>query len=151
MRKILTSTILAALMTIPAAASPKTDVMESVHHWLTAFNQGDTATFVSGCADEADIVDEFPPYEWHGAGACSQWMKDYSASNQKAGITGGKVTLGVPRHVVVTGDRAYVVLPATFSFKLKSEMVNETGSMLTLVLQKGSSGWRIVASTWSQH
>lgn len=151
MRMILITTALTALMTIPAAASPKADVMASVHQWITAFNKGDTTSFIADCADDAAIVDEFAPYEWHGAGACSHWMNDYAAYQQKNGTSDGKVRLGVPHHVIITGDRAYVIVPASFFFKQKGKMVSETGSMLTLVLHNGASGWRIVASTWSQH
>ena len=60
------------------------------------------------CADQAFIIDEFPPHEWHGAGACAKWMDDYDADAKKNGITDGIVTLGVPLHVDVTADRAYV-------------------------------------------
>ena len=61
------------------------------------------------------------------------------------------VVLGKPRHVDVTGDLAYVVVPANYRFKQKGKAVAEIGSMLTIVLQKGPAGWRMTAWTWTKH
>ena len=67
----------------------------------------------------------------------------------KNGITDGFVTLGRPRHIDITGDRAYVVVPADYTYKKDGKAVKETGSMFTLVLQKGSAGWRLVGWSWA--
>ena len=87
---------------------------------------------------------------WHGAGACSNWANDFDADAKKNGITDGIVTLGNPRHVDITADRAYVVVPANYTFKQKGKLVKETGSMLTLVLQRGAAGWRITGWAWTK-
>ena len=29
--------------------------------------------------EQTSIVDEFPPHEWHGPGACATWAKDFDA------------------------------------------------------------------------
>lgn len=151
MRRIWIVMALAALVAMPAAASETSDVMATVRRFTQAFNQGDTKTAVAACANETYIIDEFPPHEWHGAGACSRWISAYDADARKNGITDGKVTLGAPRHVNVTGDRAYIVVPASYDYKQKGKPVRETGSTLTLVLQKSPSGWRILAWAWTEH
>src|SRR5215813_13903459 len=87
------------------------------------FNRGDVKTAVATRADQTSIIDEFPPHEWHGAGACSTWAKDYDADAKKNQITDGVVTLGKPRHVDINGDRAYVVVPADYAFKMKGKPV----------------------------
>jgi ketosteroid isomerase-like protein len=135
----------------PAAASEKTDVMASVRQFVDAFNKGDTKTAAAACADQTSIIDEFPPHEWHGAGACSTWMSDYDADAKKNGITDGKVTLDNPRHVDVTADRAYVVVPASYTFRQKGKVVKEIGSLLTIALEKGAAGWRITGWAWSKN
>lgn len=134
-----------------AAASDKTDVMAPVHQFVDGFNKGDAKTAVAACADQTSIIDDFAPHEWHGAGACSTWANDYEADAKKNGITDGVVTLGNPRHIDITADRAYVVVPANYTFKKKGKLVKETGSIFTLVLQKGEAGWRITAWAWAQH
>jgi ketosteroid isomerase-like protein len=140
-----------ALVSAPAAASEKTDAMATVRQFVQAFNKGDAKTTVAACADETSIIDEFPPHEWHGAGACSKWMNDYDADARKNGITAGFVPLGAPLHVDVTAGRAYVVVPANYTFKQKGKEVRETGSTLTVVLQKTGAGWRIIAWAWTRH
>ena len=151
MHKIFLTLAVAVLAAGPIAASEKTDVMVAVHQFVDGFNKGDTKTAAAACADQTSIIDEFPPHEWHGAGACSKWMNDYDADAKKNGITDGLVTLGKPSHVDVTGDRAYVVSPADYAYKLKGKPVKEVGSVLTLALQKGSVGWRITGWSWAKH
>lgn len=103
------------------------------------------------CTDQASIIDEFPPHEWHGAGACAKWLSDYDADARKNGITDGFVTLHTPRHIDISADLAYVVVPANYTFKRKGKPVKETNSMLTLTLQKGVAGWRITGWAWAKN
>jgi len=140
-----------ALASSPAAASDKTDAMAPVHQFIDGFNKGDVKSALAACADETSIIDDFAPHEWHGAGACGKWAGDFDADAKKRGISDGVVTLGKPRHVDVAGDRAYVVVPASFAYKLKGKPVKEPASLLTVALQKGAGGWRMVAWTWSKH
>lgn len=151
MRKIWMALAVAALVAIPAAASDRTDAIATVNKFVKDFNVGDMKAAAADCSDVIHIIDEFPPYEWHGADSCSRWSSDLDAINQKNGVTNPKVTLGVPRHVEIMGGTAYVVLPANYLFDQKGKPVRETGSVLTCVLKKGQSGWRIVAWSWSKH
>lgn len=150
MRKMLFALAVAAFVAAPAAASEKTDVMAPVHQFIDGFNKGDVKTALAACAEQTSIIDEFPPHEWHGPGACAKWAEDYGADVKKNGITDGIVTLGKPRHIDVTGDRAYVVVPASYAYKVKGKPAKETGSLLTLALQKGAAGWRIAGWTWTK-
>src|SRR5439155_15726514 len=134
-----------------SAASDKTDVMKSVNQFVDSFNKGDTKTAAAACADQTSIIDEFPPHEWHGTGACSTWMSDYDADAKKNGITDGVVTLSTARHIDVTADRAYVVVPANYAYKMNGKPTKEIGSILTVALQKGDTGWRITAWSWAKH
>jgi len=121
-----------------------------VHQFVDGFNKGDIKSALAACADQTSIIDEFPPHEWHGAGACAIWANDFDADAKKNGITDGVVTLGSPRHVDVTGDRAYAVVPANYTFKMKGKTVKETGSTLTIALQKGTAGWRMTGWAWTK-
>ena len=145
---VLAAVIMAAA---PNALAQQKDVMAPVHQFVDGFNKGDTKSALAACADQTSIIDEFPPHEWHGAGACAKWADDYDANAKKDGITDGMVILGKPRHVDVTGDLAYVVVPASYRFKQKGKPVAEIGSMLTIALQKGPAGWRMTAWTWTKH
>ena len=126
-------------------------MLATVHQFVDGFNKGDTKTTLAACADQTSIIDEFPPHEWHGAGACAKWMSDYDANAKKDGITGGIVTLSDPLHVDITADRAYVVTPVDYTFQANGKPMKETGSMITLALRKGPAGWRITGWAWSKH
>lgn len=151
MRRVLIAFALAMLLQGTIAAQEKSAVMASVHQFVSAFNKGDEKAAAAMCANETSIIDEFPPHEWHGAGACAKWMNDYDADAKKEDVTDGAVVLGSPRHVDVTGDRAYVVVPADYTFKQKGKATKETGSMLTIAMRKGAAGWRIVAWSWAKN
>jgi hypothetical protein len=149
MRKLIIVSIV-ALVVSPAFASGKTDVMAVVHQFGDSLNKGDVKTALAACAAQSSIVDEFPPYHWQG-NACADWANDFDAFNKQSGITDAIVTLGKPRHVDITGDRAYVVVPATYTFKQHGKRMTESGSTLTVALQKVDAGWRIVGWAWSKH
>lgn len=134
----------------PAAASDQDDVMKVVRQWVDGLNKGDTKAAIAACAEQTAIVDEFPPYEWHGAGTCSKWVAELQAFNKSIGLTDGIVTLHQPRRVDVTKDRAYVVAPTDFRFKENGKDGAEIGALFTVALQKGQAGWRITGWAWSR-
>src|SRR5712692_5915481 len=134
----------APLAVTPAKASEKTDVMAAVKQNIDSFNKGDKRAGIATCAAPASIIDDFSPHVWQGATACSDWWNDIDAFNKKNGITDPNVALGKPRHTDVTGDRAYVVVPTTYTYKQNGKPVTESGAVWTLAfLQKVSAGWRI--------
>jgi len=134
----------------PALAADRDDVMGPVKQFVDGFNKGDVKSALAACAEQTSIIDDFPPHEWHGPNACESWANDFGAVAKKEGITDSVVTLGKPRHVDVAGDRAYVVVPATYVYKLKGKAVKETGSTMTLALQKGAKGWQITGWAWAK-
>jgi ketosteroid isomerase-like protein len=151
MHKLVIALVIAVVAAGPAVASEEADVMAVVNQAVDGFNKGDIKMLTSACADEVSIIDEFSPYEWQGAGACAKWSSDYDNDAKTKGITEGRVTLGKPSHIDVVGDRAYVVGSANYSYKEKGKPVKEVGSIFTVVLQKGTDGWRIKAWAWSKH
>jgi hypothetical protein len=149
MYRIVGALAIALFVAGPVAASDKTDVMATVHKWVDGFNKGDMKSSLATCADETSILDDFAPHEWHGSGACARWADAYDADAKKNGITFGSVTLGKPRHLDVAGDYAYLVVPAIYIFKEKGKTITESGSIVTVTLQKSNSGWRITAWSWA--
>ena len=63
----------------------------------------------------------------------------------------GVVTLSNPTHVDINADRAYVVIPANYTFRQKGKPVSEAGSIITLTLQRSQAGWRITGWSWAKH
>jgi len=150
MRTILIA-VAAVLAAASAVASEQTDVIAPVQQFIDATNKGDTKAALATCADPTSILDEFPPHAWQGATACSDWVKDFEAYNKQNGITEPIATLGKPTHVDNTGDRAYVVIPASFTFKQNGKQVTESGSIMAAALHKGATGWRMTAWSWAKH
>jgi len=148
---VLSLTIFAAFSMAQTTGSAQTAVLAPINQFVDGFNKGDTKTAVAACADETSILDEFPPHEWHGAGACAKWLSDFDVDAKKNGITDGVVTLGDALHVDINSDHAYVVVPANYRFKQKGKTVSEVGSIITLSLKNGPMGWRITGWAWAKH
>jgi ketosteroid isomerase-like protein len=151
MLRLLLAAALAALSYAQSPSPAQAPVLSAVHQFVDAFNKGDVRTVVATCAAETSILDEFPPHEWHGPGACAKWLTDFDTDAKKNGITDGIVMLHTPSHVDINGDRAYVVIPADYNFKQNGKPMVETGSVVTLTLRKLQRGWRVSGWAWAKH
>jgi|HubBroStandDraft_6_1064221.scaffolds.fasta_scaffold188396_2 hypothetical protein len=140
----------APLAAMPASASDKADVLAVVKQLAESQNKNDMKTFVAACASQAVIVDEFAPFVWQGASACSDWWSANDTNNKQIDSTNGVLAYGKPWHVTLDGDRAYVVLPAKFTDKEKGKKVVES-AVWVVTLQKGSAGWSMTGSAWAGH
>lgn len=149
------STLVASMVFCSMAGADTTHergrVMVIVHQFFNGLNKGDVKTAVAACASPASIIDDFPPHMWQGTSACLGWAKAFGASLKAGEITSPHVALGAPWHVDVSGDVAYVTMPATFTYKDHGKPRTEAGSTFTSVLKKTAAGWRITAWTWTKH
>jgi hypothetical protein len=134
-----------AIYTAGSAAAALTDPVAAAHQFVDGFNKGDVNSALAACAETTGIIDEFPPHTWT---SCAAWANAYNANAKQNGVTDGYVVLGKPLHDDVTGNVAYAVFPATYTWKLKGKPMSEN-SLLTVVLKKSSSGWHIVAWSWN--
>lgn len=141
---------IAFLIAIGSPASATAGPMSVVHQFIDGLNSGNMASALAACEPSASIVDEFPPHEWQGLAACAHWARDFEAYGTANGITGGIVTLETPRHVDQSGDRAYVVVPAIYTYKARGKRVTESGSILTVALKRTTAGWRITGWAWAK-
>jgi hypothetical protein len=59
--------------------------------------------------------------------------------NRNAGIgrVGYHISLGEPRHVDVTGDCAYAVVPVSMAFELQGNQVTHASSVFKVALGQG--------------
>lgn len=143
MNKLVIALTVSLLATGSALASDKDDIMAVLKQWIS----GEAGT-VTTCAEDGAVIDDIPPFEWHGPGACSRWQKDNEAYLQKQGISDETFAIGNPQQLIISGDRAYAVLPTTYAFTQNGKRVRETATS-TLVLNKTAAGWRIAAWTWA--
>jgi ketosteroid isomerase-like protein len=133
-----------------SVASDASGTMSIVNAFLDAFNKADTKGIAATCTSPAFVLDDFPPHTWSGATACGDWANAFVAFAKAQVFTDNAVTVGKPLYDAVTGDRAYVVLDATYTYKDHGKPVKEAG-VWTLVLKKTAAGWRIAAWAWADH
>jgi ketosteroid isomerase-like protein len=134
----------------PTAASPSGDVLTAFNTEMKAYNKGDVQAFMAGCAPSATAIDEFPPYVWQGSGACAQWWHSFEAWSKESDVRYGMGTLGTPMRVEVTGDRAYLVIPATFPYTDHGKAVTASGTF-AVTMAKSGGRWLITAWAWARH
>jgi ketosteroid isomerase-like protein len=148
MRTLTLSLLALLLFSIPANASPESDITDTVQRWFDAFNKDDAKTVASFCTKDATVLDDFPPHSWQGPNACAHWYSAFRAFIAKSNITEPTVTLGKAQHVDITGDTAYVVIPTTLDFKKDGKPTHETG-IITLKMHKSATAWQIAAWAWA--
>jgi ketosteroid isomerase-like protein len=142
----------AACLVLGAAAvgTPDDKPVATVQKFIDSFNKGDAAAAAATHAATADltIIDEVAPHLWQGAQAFQAWSADLESHDKKNGITDQKVTIAAPTREVTSGDKAYVVVPAVYSFKQRGVAMREKAQM-TVVLKKDAGGWLIHGWTWT--
>jgi len=114
--------------------------MGAVRQYIDAFNKGDMEGMAATCAVQASILDGMVPHVWQGPTACKDWYRDVLTTGEREGATGYFATLEERRHVDVSGDRGYVVVPANMTFKVHGKQVTQSGSTFTVALQKLPAG-----------
>ncbi|MEV5880384.1 nuclear transport factor 2 family protein [Streptomyces sp. NPDC052101] len=124
------------------------DPMAAVVEYVDAFNRGDAKAMAATCADPMQILDGMAPHVWQGPTAGEDWWRDVLTEGAHLGASGYNITLGEPRHVDITGDHAYVAVPATMTFDLRGKQVTQTGSVFTVALRKVDGEWRLTAWAW---
>ncbi|KAA0108683.1 nuclear transport factor 2 family protein [Mycolicibacterium sp. P1-5] len=124
--------------------------LEAVRHYIDSFNAGDVDAMAAAFDVSGSILDGMPPHLWHGPDAAREWYRDVLAEANEHGATDYFVTLFEPLQNTVTGDAAYVAVPAAMTFNLRGERITQSGATMTLALRHGSDRWRIAAWAWTK-
>jgi hypothetical protein len=132
-------------MTAPAA-----DPVVTVRQYIDAFNKADPKAMAACFAVSGSILDGMAPHAWTGPTATEDWYSDVLVEGARHGASDYFVTLGAPLHATVSGDSAYVVFPATMTFKIHGKQVTQSGAVFTTALSDSADGWRITAWAWAK-
>jgi ketosteroid isomerase-like protein len=124
--------------------------LAAVHQYLDAFNRGDAKQMAETFAAPGQILDGMAPHVWQGPTATQDWYRDVLIEGEQHGASGYAVTLGEPLHNNITGDAAYVVVPASMTFKVQGKQITQTGAVFTVALRKLPEGWRIASWAWAK-
>ena len=127
-----------------------TDPLAAVQQYIDDFNRGDAAAMAATFAVPGSILDGMPPHVWQGPTASQDWYRDVLIEGEAHGASGYFVMLGEPLHNNITGDNAYVVVPASMTFKVQNQQVVQNGAFFTIALRKLDDGWHITAWAWAK-
>ncbi len=128
----------------PAAKGPAA----TVRQFIDAFDKGDMKAAEATHISAPSIVDEPPPHVWSGPGAFMAWAGDLQKDATAHEQSDSKVTLGKVSRQQIDGDTAYVVLPATYSYKEKGVAMTESAKM-AFALKKDAGAWKIAGWAWA--
>jgi ketosteroid isomerase-like protein len=124
--------------------------MAAVRQYIDGFNKNDAKVMAETFAVPGSILDGMAPHVWQGPTAPEDWYRDVLIEGKQHDASDYFVTLGEPLHNNVTGDSAYVVVPATTTFKVGGRPVTQSGAVFTVALRKLAEGWRIAAWAWTK-
>jgi ketosteroid isomerase-like protein len=126
------------------------DPVAAVRQYVDAFNKGDAKGMAATFAVPGSILDGMAPHLWQGPTAAHDWYKDVLIEGKQHGASDYFVTVGEPLHNNVTGNSAYVVVPATMTFKMGGKQVTQSGAFFTVALRRLAEEWRIAAWAWTK-
>ena len=124
--------------------------MAAVRQYIDGFNKGDAKVMAETFVLPGSILDGMAPHLWQGPTAAQDWYRDVLIEGKQHGASDYFVTVGEPLHNNVTDDSAYVVVPATMTFKVGGKQITQSGAFLTVALRNLAEGWRIVAWAWTK-
>lgn len=130
------------------AASTEIGPMGPVRQFVEGFNSNDVDLAQAACTDETTIIDDLPPHQWTGPLATTSWLRDMARLAKDYGMSKWSVTLGEPRHVIVSDGHAYVVVPADVRW-LQDGTPAERACLVTMALRQNADGWRISSFAWT--
>lgn len=136
------------LLALPLAARAA-DVNTPINDFIDGFNQGDTKRgFGAYAPGDVIIIDEFAPHIWTGAHAAQDWAADYEKHTKAFQVTDPSVAHQAPTRVQITGDAAYVLVPAQYIYKQAGKPQTEQ-AQFTFVLKMVDGAWKIASWTYA--
>jgi hypothetical protein len=97
-------------------------------------------------ARDVVIVENFPPHVFSGPEAVRRWADGFRAHVR--GATGLRHAFGAPIDASVSGDRAYLSIPTTWTFEAGGERFTETGGWAFVMVRRGGT-WLVGAYGWA--
>jgi ketosteroid isomerase-like protein len=131
-------------------AIPVEQPVTVLRQYINAFNKGDVKAMAACFAIPGSILDGMTPHVWQGPTATQDWYRDVLIEGKQHGASDYFVTVGEPLHNNVTGDSAYVVVPATMTFKVHGKQITQSGAIFTTAFRRVEDGWQIAAWAWAK-
>jgi ketosteroid isomerase-like protein len=154
MQRLAVAVIIAAVLLVsarPASAAPAlpAPVFAPIAAWVKTANAGDRAGLIALFTTDGASVDNFEPYRFAAPGGAAHWYDGFLADADANHETGGAIAIAPPRFFHVSGDRAWVVVPTRYTYRLSGKPELETGSLI-FTLARADAGWKLMTMSWSQ-
>src|SRR5205809_8128626 len=133
MKSIIPLTLASVLLFASAAHAGDAAVEATIRQFGEAFNKGDVTAAKALHIAAPTIIDDVGPHYWSGPNAFDSWLSDLGKAEAARGATGGQVAIRPPTREVVSGDRAYVIAPSSYTYKQKGQTLRAIAQM-TFVL-----------------
>lgn len=131
-----------------APAQPPAEMLRAAYAVADASATVNAGLFKTAMTSNPTIVDEFAPYAWTGAGAIDRYTAALKAWLSANGLADLRVVIDTPRYWDVSGDRAWMSLPATFIYNAGGKANAEAGAYAMVFVRTGGH-WRISSWAWS--
>jgi ketosteroid isomerase-like protein len=128
--------------TVPKALQATLDA------FVAADNAGNRAGVVAVFTPDALVVDEFAPYRFPAPGAAAAWYKSAGVDSTANDYENGVGTFSVPSYAAVDGDRAWLTVPALYSYVKHGVPTVEHGAVAVSALHT-ASGWKLTTMAWA--
>jgi hypothetical protein len=131
-----------------AEDQPGVAMMEPVHGlvaFMSTLRPGDQPTVFARRG--LCIVENFAPFLFCGPHAAADWAAGFRSHAAEGDLKNLVATFGEAHDFSQAGNRAYFSLPTTWTGLTNGKPFEEHGAW-SFVLQRQSSGWRIVGYGW---
>ncbi|HMJ93477.1 MAG TPA: hypothetical protein VK472_05205 [Allosphingosinicella sp.] len=123
------------------------EVVGSINRFVDAVNEGNHGEALKHFSPDATIIEDIPPYRWHGPQAGAQWMVAMGENAARSGMTSIAMQLGDATRVEVDAANAYAVYSAVLTLSGNGLRL-QSGGCLMFTLQRAETGWLINSLAW---
>ena len=143
----LTAVLLPAFVAA-APAAPPAPIRKLADAVIHAANADDAAALRGLYADDAVVVDENPPFAWHGAGAGAAWWHVVESVVKNIHLTHLNATAVRIAEFHQTATDAYLIESMTIGGVVGGKPFSEPGTM-TYTFHDTAGTWLISSQVWT--
>lgn len=128
--------------------APTAAMMEPVAalvRFMASLPPGEHATMFA--THGVTIIENFAPFIFSGKGAVAGWEAGVRGHFAHDGLTELRTEFGAAQDFAVAGDRAYFVLPTTWTGRTGGKRFEEHGAW-SFVLARTAHGWKVLGYGW---
>ncbi len=129
-----------------AREQPDTKMLDAAERVAHFIETGDGKSLPQTFADDVTILENFPPYRFHGAGAVKEWSREMRT--HLIGVTALRHTFGRAHDFGRAGDKVYFSLPTIWRGRDHGMPFTEKGGW-AFVLTETRGDWRVCAYGWA--